>query len=57
MQPKSPLPLLAALLAGGALIFLGSKEDREPDPEEVPTSIDYEDEDLKDALVSAAEDE
>lgn len=48
---KSPLPFLTVLAAGLGLMVLGTPKKTElPDEDDIPTSIDYEDNDLKDAL-------
>lgn len=48
---KSPLPLLAVLAAGLGLMIVGTPKKSNPtEEEEMPTSIDYEDDELKDAL-------
>lgn len=57
MENKSVLPLLGLLALGAGLIYLGSEAQatEEPEDESVPSTVDYEDEALKEALENTDE--
>lgn len=55
---KSPIPLIIALGLGGILMSLGSKKKSNPvEDEEAPTTLDYEDPELRSALSDADDSE
>lgn len=55
MEKKNPIFGIATLLVGGLLVMQGSKkEESEEKPLKMPNSIDYDDPELKNAMLKAS---
>ena len=51
---KNPIPLLLVVAAGALMM---SRKSARPNPEEIPTSLDYEDPQLNETFAKLEEDE
>lgn len=47
---KNPLPLILTLAVGGLLMSRGSRRSNPVETDEIPTSLDYDDPELKNML-------